>query len=124
MLLWVVESLLLIFHNHAMSKRETKLIPKIVCCRDTNIGMETSRKRVTPIDNRREEQQKRLKSDEQSANTGGVEDYSIETGLDLGVAEQVELLEKRVNSLEEEKRLMIKDIHSLTKKIEACKEEQ
>ena len=76
---------------------------------------------------------KRLKHDSQetmSANTGGVEeedtnvDFSIETGMDLGVSEKLQLLENKVETLEEERKLLIKDIAMLTKKIEDCQEEQ
>jgi hypothetical protein len=104
-----------------MSKRETKSIPDFVCCRDTNIM--ATRKHVTPT---AEKQKKRIKTDEQStsANTGGYESFSIETGMDLGVAEQVELLEKRVEFLEQERQLMIKEVAKLSKNIKACREEQ
>ena len=49
---------------------------------------------------------------------------SIETGMDLAVAEQVKLLEKRVSYLEDERRVMFDDIGILTNRIKACKEEQ
>ena len=67
---------------------------------------------------------------ETSVNTGGYHeaasdaDFSIETGMDLAVAEKVELLEKRVSYLEDERKVMFDDIGILTNRIKACKEEQ
>jgi hypothetical protein len=111
-----------------MSKRQNKFIPQIICCKETIIMDNTERKRVTPTVNRK--QNKRMKREEEttSVNTGGVEDtgldFSIETGMDLGLTEQVQLLEQRIESLENEKKLMIKDVAILTKKIVDCQEEQ
>jgi hypothetical protein len=118
-----------------MSKNKPKPIPKIVCCRDTNIMEHSSIKRerdVTPDNNastRKEKRRKAFHAEETSVNTGGNEaasekDFSIETGMDLAVAEQVELLEKRVSYLEDERRVMFNDIGILTNRIKACKEEQ
>ena len=107
-----------------------KTIPNIICFEETTAKMDEkiTKKHVTPT--AQTTQNKRFKQEQSSVNTGGVEEaptdneYSIQTGMDLAVTEKVQLLEIRVESLENERKLLIKDVAALTKKIADCKEEQ
>jgi hypothetical protein len=109
-----------------------KTIPNIICFEEqtSNMNNNMSRKHVTPTADR-SETNKRFKTEDTTVNTGGVDEqrgtdneFSIETGMDLALTEKVELLEKRVESLENEKALLITDVAALTKKITDCQEEQ